>query len=43
MPLNSQVEDHVYVLATIEDIMFQLKEDKFSKIELANTFFAKSS
>ena len=42
MPLNSQVEDHVYVLATIED-MSQLKEDKFSKIELANTFFAKSS
>ena len=36
--LNSQIEDHVYVLPTIEDIFSQLKGDKFSKTDLANAF-----
>lgn len=36
--LNRQIEDHTYVLPTIEDILSQLKGDKFSKIDLASAF-----
>ena len=31
--LNSQIENHVYVLPTIEEIFSQLKRDKCSKID----------
>lgn len=36
--VNKQIEDHVYVLPTVEDLLAKLKGDKFTKIDLANAF-----
>lgn len=36
--VNKQIEDHVYVLPTVEDLLAKLKGERFTKIDLANAF-----